>query len=1238
MLFTDVVGSTELFSALGDTAADVLRSDLVDGLRAVVHGHGGQVVKGLGDGIMAVFDSAASAAEAGVAIQRSTGELGTSRGVSLVVRVGVGAGDANSDGEDWFGTPVVEASRLCATAAPGQVLVSDLVRRLAGSRTALGFRSLGTRALKGLPEMVLVHEVQSAGARSTAAGRGQLKSGAVRPSSFRLLGRFVVESDGVPVPDADLGNRKARLLLKLLAVRRGRHVPMDTIIEALWGAAPPAKAVANVATLVSRLRTTLGSDVIDGGRAGYRLVIPPGCTVDADDAGHLVEEAEGRLDAGQPALAATAAAQALEVLGAGVPLEDETAAGEWLDELRRALERLVRRARVAGWRASTGIGEHRRALALAEQAVATDPLDEEAHRAVIVAYYRLGEPGEALAAYERVRTVLVEELGAHPGAETQALHLAVLRGEPVADDDAPEQTSDLRRPLVGREDELAALVRCWDEASRGAPSCVLVVGETGIGKTRLVDVLASDVRATGASVVAARCYESEESLFLQPVVEVLRELVATLPPDLVAWAAGPSAGTLANLVPELARMLVPVTHERATPEMERRRIFEAVASFLAAISRRRPLLVILDDLQNAGASTLELVHFVLRWDRSARLLVAGTVQSGRSAAVDSQLGERATTVHVGLLSEQAVGVLAREAGHPEIAPELMRLTKGHTLFVLEALKAVTEGDPGVVIPDSLRSAVLTRVERCGPDVDGFLRGAVVAGSVFDVEHIGELLGLSGEEAVRRAEAALRVGLLAEAGAGYEFANDVIRKVLYDTTPAPTRAVRHRRLAALLDGQPEAAADHAAAAGDWETAVDHWLEAAARSLGAFANREAEGLLTRAFDACTLLADPARTAQVQLLRGRARLAQAHYEDAAQDLATVQALARAIGDSELEAAALEALGWCAYYARQIDRASALAERALHHPAAGAGAQVLAGRLLNARGDLVGAIETLQPVATDDPDPIVRASALSYLGSALAHSDRFADAITVLDDAVNSCRVAGLLRPMFNATFFSAMARANLGDLAGALDAATQMAVDVERYGNDAYRSRACNLLSWLWRELGDPERALDLAHEALDATLLPDGYVEAEPEAHARLQLAESALLLGDEAGSARWLDELSVTGFAGVAFGWRIELHRLELAARLDPSHGDELLGQATKYGSAKYRALALAHLGREDDAVAVASTTGSDLLLAYVGPESMATQAAERVAARLTAEHRVGFLERGRWRAGAPTFKAGRRRR
>lgn len=1227
VLFSDVVGSTELFTAMGDDAADALRREHFDGVGAVIADHGGQLVKNMGDGVMAVFDSAAGAVEAGVAIQRCSGELAAGRSIEFAVRVGVTAGDASSEGDDWFGTPIVEAARLCASAGAGQVLSSDLVRSLAGTRTSLHFHSLGTRALKGLPEVVHVYEVRANAGGAIAAGglsRPDLER-AVRPSRFRIMGPFTVEADGEPVAENRIGNRKARLLLKLLVAKHGRHVPMDTIIDALWSGAVPSKAVANVATLTARLRASLGSDVIDGGRSGYRLVVPPGCTVDVGDAERLIEEAERRLDAAQPALAATAAAHALDLLGSGRPLEEESAEGGWLDDLRRELERLLRRARVASWRASAGIGEHRRALVVAEEAVAADPLDEEAHRAVIVAYYRLGEPGEALAAFERARSTLVEELGAEPGPETQELYLAVLRGEAVVDDAGRAAGGVRQARLVGRDAELAALTRCWDEAIRAVPSCVVVVGESGIGKTRLLDELGAEVRATGCIVADARCYESEESLFLQPIVEVLRAILATVPSDLVARAAQGRAGPLAALVPELSRVVGAFDHERTSPEMERRQTFEAVAGFLAELSRQRPVLVVLDDLQFAPASTVDLVHFALRWDRSARFLFAAATSD--DADLVARLGVSAVRLRIGGLTAPAVAELAAAAGRSELAADLMERTRGHTLFVLETLRALEGDGSELVVPETLRAAVTARVARCGPDVEDFLRAAVVAGSVFDVEPVADLLQLPGEEAVRRAELALRAHLLEESGARYEFANDMIRQVLYDTTPAPTRALRHRRLALLLADRPDAAAEHAAGGGEWELAVDQWLVAANHAVGAFANAEAEVLATRALDACSVLGDPVRTSRVHLLRGRARLALARYRDAGEDLTVAQALARANGDPAVEAAAIEELGWCAYHAREIVRWSELAERAVRHPAAGPGAGVLVGRLRNAKGDLAGAAEVLEPIASLGDGSADAARAMSYLGTVLVQSDRLAEASDMLERAAATCRAAGLLRPMFNATFFYCIARATMGDLVGALDIAVQNEIDAERFDNAAYRPRAQNLLSWLWRELGDPHRALEHAQHALDTSRLSGGHVEAEPAAHARLQLAESTLMLGDEAEAARWLSELEGHAADSVAFGWRIELHRLEVQARLDPSDAEELLDRASEHGSARYRALALAHLGRRDEAHAVAMTTGSDLLVAHVAPSGPADAARDRLVQGLRPELRDAFVAGGACSAG-----------
>jgi DNA-binding SARP family transcriptional activator len=145
-----------------------------------------------------------------------------------------------------------------------------------------------------------------------------------------LIGAFGVERGGFRLEERQIGSRKARTLLKVLAAARGRLVHMDTLIDILWGDEPPYKAEANVAILVSRLRGVLGAGAIDGGRHGYRIV-SAGTNVDV--AHQLVDESEARIEAGQPALALTAARTALEALGNG-RVFDDAIAGDLPSDLR----------------------------------------------------------------------------------------------------------------------------------------------------------------------------------------------------------------------------------------------------------------------------------------------------------------------------------------------------------------------------------------------------------------------------------------------------------------------------------------------------------------------------------------------------------------------------------------------------------------------------------------------------------------------------------------------------------------------------------------------------------------------------------------------------------------------------------------------------------------------------------------------------------------------------------------
>jgi class 3 adenylate cyclase len=154
VVFTDLVDSTALASRVGSDAADVLARDHLRDLRDVVGRHGGDQVKTLGDGVMAVFSSPSAALDFAVAVQQHVAGAGRRGGRPLDMRIGVSAGEVRREDGDVFGDAVVEAARLCDRAAGGEILVSEVVRGIAGRRSSLAFEPAGDLELKGLPEPV----------------------------------------------------------------------------------------------------------------------------------------------------------------------------------------------------------------------------------------------------------------------------------------------------------------------------------------------------------------------------------------------------------------------------------------------------------------------------------------------------------------------------------------------------------------------------------------------------------------------------------------------------------------------------------------------------------------------------------------------------------------------------------------------------------------------------------------------------------------------------------------------------------------------------------------------------------------------------------------------------------------------------------------------------------------------------------------------------------------------------
>ena len=407
-----------------------------------------------------------------------------------------------------------------------------------------------------------------------------------------LAGTFRVVRDGAQLTDGEIGSRKSRTLLKLLAVERPGLVTVDRIVEILWPDERPASPEQNVATMVSRLRAVLGAELIQGGRAGYRLAAGPDVVVDLDVAAGFCEQAEGKLGTAA-AVALAAAERAHELLSAGTAIGEEHYA-DWADPAREQVRELLRRVRLAAAEASLATGDPRRAASYAEAAVAADPLDEAAHRWYMSAAAAAGEQAKALAAYEALRQRLGRELGADPAPQTRELHLAILREQDggLARSGSGRAVPPGPRPgailLAGRDRESTVLREAWAAAAGGQPGLVTITGEAGIGKTALAEALAAEAAEDGGTVLRTRCYETERSLFLQPIVEAIAPVAARTPAGTLRQLLGEHATAAAGLLPEVAALLGPPPPGRGSVEMERQARLRGGPGLPARAGRTQP--------------------------------------------------------------------------------------------------------------------------------------------------------------------------------------------------------------------------------------------------------------------------------------------------------------------------------------------------------------------------------------------------------------------------------------------------------------------------------------------------------------------------------------------------------------------------------------------------------------------------------------------------------------------------
>ena len=441
--------------------------------------------------------------------------------------------------------------------------------------------------------------------------------------------------------------RKAQALLLYLAVEQGMH-PRSKLAAFLWPDSAPHDARTALRNALALLRTLLA----DTSASPHSHLLSPRDLLGMDSQAPLeldlavVQEAytaaqrHSTLPA-EPQRAALVAKfqQALALVRGplldGFWLGEESPFDEWVQASQQQWQVRVQLLceRLSSWQ-EVG-GELEQARATLTRWLALDPLAEEASRRLMRVHLGLGNASAALQVYAICRARLAEDLRVKPSAETVALaeqirvSAAASRGSTPARREARESgpPSELVAPLVGRAAAFRQLVGNFQQVRGGQPQAVLVVGEAGIGKTRLTSEWLAWARAQGADIMRGHVFELGGRLPYQPLVEALRERLEeeNAPEDLLddLWLA-----ELSRLLPEL-RVRYPDLPTPTEDELTARgQLFEAVARLFDALARRAPLVLLLDDVHWLDGASLDLLRYLGHsWkEHGSRVLLLGTVR------------------------------------------------------------------------------------------------------------------------------------------------------------------------------------------------------------------------------------------------------------------------------------------------------------------------------------------------------------------------------------------------------------------------------------------------------------------------------------------------------------------------------------------------------------------------------------------------------------------------------------
>ncbi|NED83002.1 AAA family ATPase [Streptomyces sp. SID11233] len=740
------------------------------------------------------------------------------------------------------------------------------------------------------------------------------------PLRIQLLGGFrASRENGAPVAER-WRRTTGRTLVKLLAVAPDRIRHREEVMDLMWPEADPVTGQRNLRVALHAARHALEPELAPRAGSAYVLSegdllrLAPGLVlVDIEEREARAREAlrTGDLDAMFAAHAAL-----------GPELLPEDRYEDWAQAPRAALGRLREQLTSGLSEGLIARGRPERALQVLRIAVDEVPTDEARHLLLARTFLGTGQPRLAVQQYHACREALSDELGVRPSAEFEELHRSALADiaprQPVVVGTRPQLLPAAIRqpaplPLIGRQRPLSLLTE--HATSTTGSALVLVRGEAGIGKTRLVAEAARRAAGSGVTVLWGAVHEAEGHTPYGVFAEALDSYLAACPLEERA-AIGAEHPALTALLPSLGAQPPAV----GSPEEERARLFRAVSGMLTDLAAVRPVLVALDDLHTADPGSLSLLHHLVRTAHPRRWRFIGTRRDepartgdGEAYALDAFISRR-MAVEIDLLRlgrahcDELAALATREqpcGSQDTEASRIFELSLGNPLFALE----LAAGQPserhshgvragatrkGVEIPDRIRGLVAQRLARLPADARRALSALAVAGrgtvALAELEPVAARAlhpPLGGPAVIAALDAAVEAGVVDERDSvvsgrpspGYAFRHPLVRLACADQLSVGARRLLHSAYAdAVLEVRPDAVdtvAYHLSLADD-SRAPEFLRRAAQRAAALYANDTAcgyyEELITRLDAAGDSTASLARLDWADVLRRAARYSEA------------------------------------------------------------------------------------------------------------------------------------------------------------------------------------------------------------------------------------------------------------------------------------------------------------------------------------------------------------------------------